>query len=77
MSRIEDIAAGVRRLRQDETLMTIINGIKEDAVAVFLNPNSDLERIQEAHQAIQAVGILERKFDALEADERILNEREQ
>jgi hypothetical protein len=57
--------------------MTIINGIKEDAVAVFLNPNSDLERIQEAHQAIQAVGILERKFDALEADERISNEREQ
>ena len=69
--RVEDLAAGVRRLRQAETLMTILRDIKADAVSVFENPNSDSERILEAHQAIQAVGILERKFDSIEGDARI------
>ena len=69
--RVEDLAAGVRRLRQDETLMTILRDIRADAVTVFENPNSDAERILEAHQAIQAVGILERKFDSIEGDARI------
>ena len=75
--RVEDLAAGVRRLRQDDTLMTVLAEIQSDAITVFQNPNSSPERILEAHQAIQAVGILERKFDAITADERIQNDREQ
>ena len=75
--RVEDLAAGVRRLRQDDTLMTVLAEIQSDAITVFQNPNSSPERILEAHQAIQAVGILERKFDALVADERIQQDREQ
>ena len=74
--RMEDLAHGVRRLRQDDTLMTVFRDIKEDAAAVFLNPNSTPERVLEAHQAIVAVGYIERRFDAIEADRRI-KEKEQ
>jgi len=69
--RVEDLASGVRRLRQDETLMTILNDIKEDAIQVFSNPNSEPERILEAHESIRAVGTLIRAFDAIEADAKI------
>ena len=62
---------GVRRLRQDETLMTVLAIIKDDAAAVFLNPNSDPERVLEAHQAIQSVGTLIQAFDAIEADAKM------
>ena len=69
------MAAGVRRLRQDVTLQTILEGIKSDARAVFDNPTSEPERIIEAHSAIRAVGTLLNAFDAIEADERISTER--
>ena len=69
--RVEDLASGVRRLRQDETLMTVLADIKEDAMQIFSNPNSEPEKILEAHESIRAVGTLIRKFDAIEADERI------
>ena len=75
--RTEDLASGVRRLMRDDTLQTVLAEIQSDAITVFQNPNSEPERILEAHQAIQAVGILERKFDAITADERIQNDREQ
>lgn len=77
MSRTEDRAAGVRRLKQDTTLQTVLTEIQSDAITVFQNPNSTPERILEAHQAIQAVGILERAFDSIEGNERIQNDREQ
>ena len=69
--RVEDLAAGVRRLRQDDTLMEVLKIIKQDAIQIFENPNSDPERILEAHQSVQAVGTLIRAFDAIEADDRI------
>ena len=75
MSRTEDLASGVRRLKQDMTLQTVLTEIRSDAITVFENPNSLPEKILEAHQAIQAVGIIERKFDAIEADLRIKNDR--
>jgi hypothetical protein len=74
--RIEDLASGVRRLMQDETLQTVLTEVQSEAISVFQNPNSEPERILEAHQAIQAVGILERKFDAIVADDRIQKDRE-
>ena len=69
--RMEDLAHGVRRLRQDDTLMEILRIIKHDAIQIFENPNSDPERILEAHSSIQAIGTLIRAFDAVEADDRI------
>ena len=69
--RVEDLAAGVRRLRQDDTLMTVLADIKEDAMQIFSNPSSTPEKILEAHESIRAVGILERKFDSIEGDARI------
>ena len=75
MSRTEDLASGVRRLRQDMTLQTVLTEIKSEAIDVFQNPNSTPERILEAHQLIQAMGHLDRKIDAILADERIQNDR--
>ena len=75
MSRVEDLASGVRRLRQDATLQTVLTEIRSDAISVFENPNSTAEKILEAHESIRAVGLLERAFESIEGDERIKNDR--
>jgi len=75
--RVEDLASGVRRLRQDVTLQTVLTDIRSDAITIFENPNSEPEKILEAHESIRAVGILERAFDSIEGNERIQNDREQ
>ena len=72
----QDYADRVKAIRYDETLVRVLSGIQEDAVNIFMNPNSDPERILEAHQSIQAVGILANAFDAIEADAIIENDRE-
>lgn len=71
-----EYASHVKRLRDDETLTMVLRGIQEDAATIFMNPNSDEERILEAHRAIQAVGTLVSAFDAIEADALIENDRE-
>lgn len=73
--RVEDLASGVRRLRQDATLQTVLTEIRSDAISVFENPNSTAEKILEAHESIRAVGLLERAFESIEGDERIKNDR--
>lgn len=75
MNRVEDLASGVRRLRQDATLQTVLTEIRSDAISVFENPNSTAEKILEAHESIRAVGLLERAFESIEGDERIKNDR--
>jgi len=72
---VEDLASGVRRLRQDVTLQTVLTEIRSDAITIFENPNSDPEKILEAHESIRAVGLLERAFDSIEGNERIQNDR--
>jgi hypothetical protein len=75
--RVEDLASGVRRLRQDETLQTVLTEIRSDAITIFENPSSTPEKILEAHESIRAVGLLERAFDSIEGNERIQADREQ
>ena len=75
MSRTEDMAAGVRRLKADHTLQVVLAEIRSEAIDIFENPNSTPERIIEAHESIRAVGLLERKFDSIEGNERIQNDR--
>jgi len=67
----QDLADRVKTLREDEVLVYVIRGIKDDATAVFENPHSNAEQVLEAHQAIQAVGFLEKAFDAVMADAKI------
>lgn len=76
-SRTEDLASGVRRLRQDTTLQIVLTEIRSEAIDVFQNPNSTPERILESHESIRALGLLERAFDSIEGNERIQNDREQ
>lgn len=64
----QDLADRVKTLREDEVLVYVIRGIKDDATAIFTNPHSSEEQVLEAHQAIQAVGFLENAFDAISAD---------
>ena len=67
----QDLADRVKTLREDEVLVYVIRGIKEDATTIFENPHSDAEPVLEAHQAIQALGFLESAFDAIAADAKI------
>ena len=67
----KDLADRVKTLREDEVLVYVISGIKDEATTTFTNPHSSEEQVLEAHQAIQAVGFLESAFDAIAADARI------
>ena len=67
----QDLADRVKTLREDEVLVYLLRGIKDDAITVFENPHSEAETVLEAHQAIQAVGFLEKAFDAVMADAKI------
>ena len=67
----QDLAGRVKTLREDEVLVYVIRGIKDDATTTFTNPHSTEEQVLEAHQAIQAVGFLESAFDAVMADAKI------
>ena len=67
----QDLAGRVKTLREDEVLVYVIRGIKDDATTTFTNPHSTEETVLEAHQAIQAVGFLESAFDAVMADAKI------
>ena len=67
----QDLADRVKTLREDEVLVYVIRGIKDDATTIFTNPHSSEEQVLEAHQAIQAVGFLEKAFDAAMADAKI------
>ena len=67
----QELSDRVKTLREDEVLQYVIRGIKDDATTVFENPHSDAETVLEAHQAIQAVGFLEKAFDAVMADAKI------
>jgi len=72
----QELAARVKTLKDDQILNIVLGGIQDDASAIFMNPSSDDEQVLKAHQAIQAVGYLERAFDAIEADAQIANDRE-
>ena len=67
----QDLADRVKTLREDEVLVYVLGGIKDDATTIFSNPRSSSEQVIEAHQAIQAVGYLESAFDAIMADAKI------
>ncbi len=70
-----ELALGVARLREDIVLMTVTQRIKDEAVRIFLDATSSLERIEKAHETIRGLSALERAFAEIEGDSAIAEKR--
>ena len=64
MSNIKQRAAEARMLLANESLLSVLSEIREDATSVFLDPFADIEKIARAHEGIRAVATV---FAALQA----------
>lgn len=64
MATIKQRAAEARVLLADEALLSVLNEIRDDATAVFLNPFSTGEEIARAHEGVRAVSTV---FAALQS----------
>lgn len=55
MDSVKERAAQAIHLRDYEPFKAICEEIKADAVALFLNPASDIDAIARAHQSVRAI----------------------
>ena len=67
---IKDKAARIRTLSNDDTYQEVIKEIRNAQVNVFLNSQSQLEAINDAHDIIRALDKIEDYFNTVFADER-------
>jgi len=72
---IKDMAAGVRRLQQDDTFCYIMESIKKDKANIFLNPNSSLDERENAHHIICALGEVESRMATILSDEAVYDKK--
>jgi len=73
---IKDKAAKIRTLSNDDTYQEVIKEIRNAQVSVFLNGQSQLEAIHDAHDIIRALDKIEDYFNTVFADEAIFDKKE-
>ncbi|MDA8885682.1 hypothetical protein N9H96_02830 [Porticoccaceae bacterium] len=73
---IKDKAAKIRTLSNDDTYQEVIKEIRNAQVSVFLNGQSQLEAINDAHDIIRALDKIEDYFNTVFADEAIFDKKE-
>ena len=73
---IKDKAAKIRTLSNDDTYQEVIKEIRNAQVSVFLNGQSQLEAINDAHDIIRALYKIEDYFNTVFADEAIFDKKE-
>ena len=73
---IKDKAAKIRTLSNDDTYQEVIKEIRNAQVSVFLNDQSQLEAINDAHDIIRALDKIEDYFNTVFADEAIFDKKE-
>tara|TARA_R110000803_G_scaffold132309_1_gene199505 strand:- start:1006 stop:1239 length:234 start_codon:yes stop_codon:yes gene_type:complete len=72
---IKDKAALARNLSQDETFMEILHVIRGRQTNVFLDSQSPIETIKQAHDIIRALNLIENQFHTVFADEAIYDKK--
>jgi len=73
---IKDKAAKIRTLSNDDTYQEVIKEIRNAQVSVFLNGQSQIEAINDAHDIIRALDKIEDYFNTVFADEAIFDKKE-
>lgn len=70
---VKDLAAGVRRLQNDDVFCYIIESIKEDQANIFLNPHSSKEDRETAHEIVRGLSKIEDQLATILQDEKIFD----
>ena len=66
----------VRDLKNNPVFIEVVGKIQSDATAVFLNGQSSLETIKDAHDIIRALNKIENYFQTVFSEEAISDKRE-
>lgn len=76
MSNIKDRAGRIKRLKHDDTFKSVMQEIRERQTSVFLDPNSPIGVIEDAHDIIRALNEIENHFDSVLAEEAVYDKQQ-
>jgi hypothetical protein len=65
----------IKILMSDETFKEVIQNVKNQQAAVFLDPSSAIEDREEAHGIVRALGKIDEHFQSVLTDEKISNRK--
>ena len=73
---INDMAALAKNLWRDDTFQEILQSIRDAQTNVFLNSQSQVETIKDAHDIIRALNLIEAQFNTVFTDEAIFDKKQ-
>jgi hypothetical protein len=73
---IKDKAALAKNLWRDDTFQEILQSIRDAQTNVFLNSQSQVETIKDAHDIIRALNLIEAQFNTVFTDEAIFDKKQ-
>lgn len=71
MENIKDKALRYRNLSKDETFRELIENVANEQVAVFLNPDSSVDAIDDARAIVLALKNIDRTIQKILDDEAV------
>ncbi len=72
---IKDKAALAKNLWRDDTFQEVLQSIRDAQTSVFLNSQSQVETIKDAHDIIRALNLIEAQFNTVFTDEAIFDKK--
>ena len=72
---IKDKAALAKNLWRDDTFQEVLQSIRDAQTSVFLNSQSQVETIKDAHDIIKALNLIEAQFNTVFTDEAIFDKK--
>jgi hypothetical protein len=72
---IKDKAALAKNLWRDDTFQEVLQSIRDAQTSVFLNSQSQVETIKDAHDIIRALNLIEAQFNTVFTDEGIFDKK--
>jgi hypothetical protein len=75
MSKVKERAQRFKRLLADETFQEIIEFIKQEQIAVFLDSSATIEDIDKAREVVLGVDEVQRVIRAAIDDEAVENKK--
>ena len=76
MSKVKERAQRFKRLLADETFQEIIEFIKQEQIAVFLDSSATIEDIDKAREVVLGVDEVQRVIRAAIDDEAVENKKQ-
>ena len=73
---IKDKASLAKNLWRDDTFQEILQSIRDAQTNAFLNSQSQVETIKDAHDIIRALNLIEAQFNTVFTDEAIFDKKQ-